>query len=271
MRKILIIDDNEDFARVTKLNLEADGGYQVMAETDGTRALPAAKNFKPDLILLDLKMCGKGGFEVLEDLKADAETASIPVVILTVVEGHLQKIKAVQLHGEGYMIKPASTVELKSKIERVLKKHSDCRDKEKSSAEKSPVEKMGRKKILIIDDDKNFTKMVKLNLEALGEYEVAVEAEGSRACGAAKGFKPDLILLDIRMPDKDGFETLKILRQDSSTKLTPIVMLTALEDEESRRKSMELYGEGYITKPIATEELKARIEDIIERHREVTG
>ena len=270
-KKILIIDDDASFGRMTKLNLEAKGKYQVVIETDAMRAEAAVKSSSPDLILLDLKMFGKAGFEVLEELKADSQTAAIPVVILTMVGGHLQKIKAVQLHGEGYIIKPATTQELVSKIERVLKKHAMLKAQVKGLGEKKPAVKRGRKKILLVDDDRDFTKIIKLNLEAGGEYQVAVENRGARVCSVASELKPDLILLDISMPDKDGFEVLKELREDSDTKLLPIVMLTGLDEEKTRRKSMALYGEGYITKPVSIEELKAKIEDVLERHREITG
>ncbi|MBU1727402.1 MAG: response regulator, partial [Candidatus Omnitrophica bacterium] len=253
MKQILIVDDDEKFAKTVKLNLEVDGEYKVATETDSKHAHSTAKDLKPDLILLDLKMCGESGFEVLEGMKADPETASIPVVMLTVVEGHLQKIKAVQLHSEGYLTKPISIEVLKAKIERVLNKHL---------VQQTAVEAGRKKKILVVDDKEDFGLLIKLNLEASGKYQVATETRGREALAAAKSFKPDLILLDIKMPDMDGFEALKMLRLDDNTKLMPIIMLTGVDDEEAKRKSMELYGEGYITKPVSPEELISKIEDV---------
>ena len=84
-KKILIIDDEESFTELVKLNLEATGKYEVRTEEKGSLGLVAAKQFKPDLILLDLIMQDMGGGEVSCRLKIDEETKNIPIVYLTAV------------------------------------------------------------------------------------------------------------------------------------------------------------------------------------------
>lgn len=121
------------------------------------------------------------------------------------------------------------------------------------------------KKILIIDDEEYFGKLAKKNLELLGDYDVSAVTNGIEGVSLAKKIKPDLILLDIMMPGIDGFEVLKRLKGDPDTLIIPVVMLTAREDEESKLKASKLYDESYLTKPIESEELKNKIEDILKR------
>lgn len=120
-------------------------------------------------------------------------------------------------------------------------------------------------KILIIDDDKNVTEVVKASLEGSGEYQVMVENEGKRGHYAARKLKPDLILLDIMMPNVDGFEVLKSLKKDIKTMPIPVVMLTAVDSERSKIKAMQRYSEDYLTKPLTAEQLKMKIREVLER------
>ena len=89
-----------------------------------------------------------------------------------------------------------------------------------------------KKRILIIDDEESFTQLVKLNLEASGKYEVMTENKGSLGLVATKQFKPDLILLDLIMPDMGGGELSGQLESDEETKNIPIVFLTAIMTKE---------------------------------------
>ncbi|MCQ9205032.1 MAG: response regulator [Omnitrophica bacterium] len=121
-----------------------------------------------------------------------------------------------------------------------------------------------KRKILIIDDEEYFGKLAKKNLELLGNLEVDTTTDGIEGINLAKEKKPDLILLDIMMPGIDGFEVLKRLKADSETVKIPVIMLSAKEDEESKIKAAQLYDELYLTKPIESEKLKAKIESVFE-------
>jgi DNA-binding response OmpR family regulator len=121
------------------------------------------------------------------------------------------------------------------------------------------------KKILIIDDDKNLTEIVKASLEGSGEYQVMVENKGTRGLYAARKLKPDLILLDIRMPYMDGFEVLESLKKDNNTIFIPVVMLTAEDSDSSKMKAMQRYSEDYLTKPLTAKQLKTKIGEVLKR------
>jgi len=121
-------------------------------------------------------------------------------------------------------------------------------------------------KVLIIDDEKDFVYFVKLNLESFGCYKVATGHDGSRGLRLAKWFKPDVILLDIMMRGKSGFEVLEKLKADKVTMSIPVLMLTARNDESSKEKATGLYDDDYIVKPVAKDVLRSRIDKVVSRH-----
>lgn len=113
-----------------------------------------------------------------------------------------------------------------------------------------------KKKILIIDDEKDFTEMIKLNLEETGTYEVRTEDKGLNALSVARSFKPDLILLDIIIKDLDGGSIRHQLKTDEATKNIPIVFLTATVSASKVPPEDDMIG-GYtfLAKPVSTARL----------------
>lgn len=125
---------------------------------------------------------------------------------------------------------------------------------------------MERKRVLIIDDEKDFCQLVKTHLELSGGLEVFTAASGKEGLEAARHFKPDLVLLDIIMPGgMDGFEVLKTLKKDSKTISIPVVMLTVMQDDASKIEATQLYDEDYITKPVKLKDLKTKVEKVLGR------
>lgn len=125
---------------------------------------------------------------------------------------------------------------------------------------------MRRKRILIIDDEADFTQLVKLNLEETGNYEVRTENRGSLGLEAAREYKPDLILLDIIMPDMEGSEVASRIKEDESVKEVPIVFITAaLTKEETDSKFGMIGGRPFIAKPVGVDELIGCIEKNIRK------
>jgi two-component system OmpR family response regulator len=124
---------------------------------------------------------------------------------------------------------------------------------------------MAKKRILIIDDEVGFTELAKLNLEETGNYEVRIENRGSQGFKAAKEFKPDLILLDIIMPDMDGGQVAHQLKADESLRGVPIIFLTAaVTGGEVDSRGGLIGGHAFIAKPGSIEELIACVEKQLE-------
>jgi two-component system, OmpR family, response regulator len=110
---------------------------------------------------------------------------------------------------------------------------------------------MLEKKILIVDDEQAITRLLKLNLENTGAYLVREENEGSKAYAAARDFKPDLILLDVMMPDMDGGEVAAQIQNDPLLKGIPVIFLTAaVKQDELAAHGGKIGGFPYIAKPL---------------------
>lgn len=119
-------------------------------------------------------------------------------------------------------------------------------------------------KILVIDDDKAINELVKVNLE-LGGYDVISAYDGTKGFALAKQEEPDLVVLDVMMPDVDGYTVAKRIRENTSTKNTPILMLTALGMLENKVKGFDIGVDDYLVKPFEMEELKVRVRALLKR------
>jgi len=120
---------------------------------------------------------------------------------------------------------------------------------------------MAKKKILVVDDETAITHMLRRNLEATGRYQVVEENSGARALQTARAFAPDLIILDVMMPDADGGEVAARLSEDEALQDVPVVFLTAiLKEEEAGPSGKVIAGRTFLAKPIKFQELSACIE-----------
>ena len=125
---------------------------------------------------------------------------------------------------------------------------------------------MRSKRIFVVDDEPSITRNLKLNLESSGDYDVFAENRATNALAAARIFRPDLILLDVMMPDMDGGEVAARLRADPLFRDTPIVFLTAIvSNEETDGHKMLSGAETFLAKPVDIGELKKTVEEHIRR------
>jgi DNA-binding response OmpR family regulator len=116
-------------------------------------------------------------------------------------------------------------------------------------------------RILLVEDEENIVELLKLYLEDAG-YEVKVASNGAESLRLFKEFKPDLILLDIMLPEKDGLDVCREVRKSSQV---PIIMLTAKDTETDKVVGLELGADDYVTKPFSPRELMARIKAVLRR------
>jgi DNA-binding response OmpR family regulator len=117
------------------------------------------------------------------------------------------------------------------------------------------------RKVLVVDDEPRMIHFIRLNLEHDG-FEVYEANSGSSALDKLRDMLPDLILLDIMMPDLDGFETLRLIREISTV---PVIMLTAKGEEDDRVRGLELGADDYVTKPFSPRELVSRVRAVLRR------
>jgi two-component system OmpR family response regulator len=124
-----------------------------------------------------------------------------------------------------------------------------------------------QERILVVDDEPNITDLVATTLRYEG-FDVAVAGNGSQAIREAATFRPDLVVLDVMLPDRDGFELLHRLRADGVR--VPVVFLTARDSTEDKIKGLTVGGDDYVTKPFSLEELLARVRAVLRRSSHAT-
>jgi CheY-like chemotaxis protein len=128
----------------------------------------------------------------------------------------------------------------------------------------------GKRKIMIIDDEADLCDLIKLSLEMTGAFEVAKCSDSKVAIGQVREHRPDLILLDVMMPGKDGPEIAAELEENSDTKDIPIVFLTALvSGKETRKESGVIGGRFFLPKPVKTNDLIGMIDSLTKKAPEI--
>jgi len=255
-KKILLIDDDADFVDATASVL-TNGGYDVIVARNGEEGLEKSKDAKPDLIILDLVMPLREGYSVCRELKESPESASIPVLILTAIskeareDSYASKI-AVDHGADGFANKPLSGKELLDRVQRLLVKGV------------SRIERRERKKVLIVDDDSDFVNATKQILTA-NDYEVLVAVNGEEGIKIAKAFLPDVIVLDVMLPDKDGYTVCYELKKEGVTGSIPVIMLTGIGENLAKPEfgewiAVDHSADDYAEKPIGAKQLLKKIE-----------
>jgi DNA-binding response OmpR family regulator len=123
---------------------------------------------------------------------------------------------------------------------------------------------MGKARLLIVEDDSDISNMLRIYFSSQG-YEVDIAPRGSEALEKTRHVMPHLIILDIMLPDIDGYEVCRTLRTNTRTSHVPVIFLTQRDERSDRLKGLELGADDYITKPFDIEELKWRVQNAINR------
>jgi len=253
--KILFIDDDLDFSEANKIMLE-QAGYEVILAQDGKKGLASVKKENPNLIVLDVMLPDINGFSVCRELKENPNYSSIPIILLTAIgatpESYADNI-AKEHKADYYFTKP---IDSKKMIEAINDLLAKTRTK--------PKEERARVKILLVDDDPDFLEATRQILVA-NKYEVVTAKDGDEGIAKAKHDNPDLILLDVIMPGKDGYTVCYELRKIAQTRPIPIIMLTAVGQQLSKPDyavdiAIDHLADDFIDKPVNTPTLLKKIE-----------
>lgn len=214
---ILVVEDDPRAATLLRHILEREG-FRVEVTPSGEEVVTKARALHPAAITLDVMLPGIQGWSVLEALKGDEDTRNVPVVVVTIVD---DPHTAYALGATDFFLKPVDRVRL---IERLS--HLTFTTKVKTQ----------RIQVLSVDDDQDALGLVRAILEPEG-FIVLEALDGRRALEIARSEHPDLILLDLMMPEMNGFEVLEELRAKESTQDIPVLVITAreLSPEDQRR------------------------------------
>lgn len=256
MDKILVIDDDISTGEILKIGLETDGRYQVFLENRGSHGHAAARKHRPDLILLDIIMPDRNGFDVLKELKSDNNTRGIPVIMLTALDTDDAMLKSTKLYNDGYIVKPIAINTLKERIDSVLKLFKKEPQEEPQDTDAAKETKTRSVKILVVDDSKSICDLLDSFLTPRG-YKVVTCSEPKNAPALLKSENPDIVMLDLVMSGLDGIEILKGIKERSPK--TRVIMVTGIVDQAVIDEAMALKADDVIIKPFSMDQLCATL------------
>jgi DNA-binding response OmpR family regulator len=255
-KKILIVDDDKDLVQGLSLRLKASG-YNVIPAYDASSGIGAAQKQKPDVIILDIKLPAGSGFNVIERLKSLMHLAGIPVIVVTGIDPHTNRERALKAGAVAFFEKPVDNEELLAAVRKALEESIEPTQEKQPSAREEPD--ITRKKILIVDDDKDLLLGMNVRLKAAG-YNVVLAYDAPSALSIAQREKPDVIILDIGLPGGDGFVVMERLKSPSMGVNTPVIILTARDVMTNKERALKAGAVAFLQKPADNEQLLATIQ-----------
>lgn len=213
---VLVIDDDDVTLDLTRRILEKEEGFEVVTCNNGSDGLKQAKHLRPHAILLDIMMPRMDGWQVLSALQADDVTRHIPVLLISMLDA---REMGYALGASDYLNKPLSRARLRSHLAKLTQQGDDSGH------------------LLVVDDDPDARNLLKRSCQKDG-WRVSEAENGLVALGMIEEQRPDLILLDLAMPQMDGFEFLGQLRQSDHLADLPVVVVSARDLDEEERKRL---------------------------------
>ncbi len=241
---VLVIDDDRNVRDMMKRFLSKEG-FRVETASGGEEGLKAAKEFRPDAVTLDVMMPGMDGWSVLTAFKSDPELADIPVIMLTIIDS---RNMGYALGASEYMIKPVD----RSRLLSILHKY---RSESPPSA------------VLVVEDDNATRQMFRRMLEKEGW--AVTEAENGRTALERLGeIRPALILLDLMMPEMDGFQFVNEIRKHETWRSVPVAVITAKDISQEDRlrlngRVQKILQKGAYTKEALLNEVRDLVKSSI--------
>jgi PAS domain S-box-containing protein len=245
---VLVVDDNPQAAEILARHLDAGGFRSELART-GPEALTMARDLKPVAITLDILLPEIDGWEVLNRLKGDESTRNIPVVVVSVIDN---PALGRALGAFDYFVKPVDAKALLSRLHQYTFP---------TKVEGEPV------RVLVVDDELANLDLLEALLKPAG-FEILKASSGREGIEMAMSQMPNLILLDLIMPDLSGFEVVEALRAEEATRSIPIMVLTAKALTKDDKRELNSHVAAIFQRnSVAGTELIAWLRDIIAKRR----
>ncbi|MBT3510032.1 MAG: response regulator [Nitrospina sp.] len=250
--KILIVEDNIVNVDVLIKALKSEH-YNVSVVTNGQLALDRVKKDPPDLILLDIMMPGIDGIEVCKSIKENENSKDIPIIFITAKTEPKDVEAGFQAGCIEYICKPFNIDEVCSRVKtQILVAKSD-----KMGVAEDEL-KISGMKLLLVDDNHVNIDVLRRSLEG-EDFSFSMAPNGKVAVKLTASTLPDLILMDVMMPEMNGFEACKLIKANPSTRDIPILFITAKKNSDDIEQGFRLGCSDYITKPFLYPEIRARV------------
>jgi adenylate cyclase len=239
--RILVIDDDATVRDLMRRYLSREG-FDVVTAAGGHEGLEFARELHPSVITLDVFMPDMDGWSVLQAIKQDADLRHIPVIMMTISD---EKQKGITLGASGYLTKPVDRAQLAQLLDRF---------------------KTAMPRALVVEDNLTDRDMMRRLLVGEG-WEVIVASNGREALDRLQSEHPNLILLDLMMPEMDGFEFLAEFRKTPKFASTPVIVVTAADLSLEDRRRLDGGVEHILQKAAPSrEDFLRQIRDLIGRY-----
>ncbi|MFA7241225.1 MAG: response regulator [Sulfuricellaceae bacterium] len=262
--RILIVDDVSEHLHDLMNMLREE--YAIVAATRGEKAIELAqRDPQPGLVLLDIRMPGMDGYEVLHRLKSDPATSGIPVIFVTALTESVDEARGIKLGAADYVTKPVNPELLKQRIRTQLELRRYRRGPA-LSAGCGNTTRGERPTLLLVDDiPENIHELA----EALkSEYRIMVACDGRKAIDLVhSATPPDLVLLDIVMPEMDGYEVCRRIKATPDGNRIPVIFVSVADTPQDRIKGFSIGAADFIARPYDIDEVRARVRAQLELSR----
>lgn len=273
--RILVVDDILANRRLMQAKLEAKY-YSVQLAENGPQALEIARASDPEIILLDVMMPGMDGYEVCRQLKGSAETAHIPVVMLTALSETSDRVRGLDAGADDFLTKPVDDFALMSRLSALLRYNAvttELRQREASGVKfgafsEEETDTLNRDvNVLVVDTNPYNVKRLREPIEQAGHRVFTLEeAEGLKKTGNER---LDIVLLGLSNQSYDPLRLCAHLRTSDATRALSIIVTVEERDQALAGRALELGASDIIQQPLAPEELLARIRTQTRRSRYV--
>ena len=250
-RRVLVVDDREEFCYLVSRYIEEAGGRPT-AVTDGQAAIAAveaaAKTEPFHAVIMDIQMPGIDGYETTQAIRA--EGFQTPIIALTAGAMVGDREKCLKAGCDDYLTKPIDRRVLVGTVAHHVKK---------SSAKSG-----GKRKVLVVDDSHSACELLSRFLDKRG-YDVRSAHDGQSALSLAREFRPDVLVVDIRLPDMDGYELLRRLKDTDAVRTAKFIAVSGFrEDDKAERRTPEF--DHFLEKPLNLEDLNALLHPTPDMH-----
>ena len=269
MATILLVEDTPaNLALASKL-LRAAGQDVLTAET-AAGGIALAREKHPDLVLMDLGLPDMNGWDALREIRSNEDTAALRVIAFTAHAMVGDRARVLKAGFDGYLSKPidfatfADSVDQLLKVEAAPQVDAVAPATQITAPRATPRVSMGRERplILAVDDEPANLALLRKLLRHQG-YDVVEAANGRAALDAITDHLPDLVCLDVMMPDLDGIEVCQQLRHQAEHVGLPILLVTALNRPEDKARGLEAGANDFLSKPFDEIELAARVRSLL--------
>ncbi len=280
LKNILVVEDDATLRTVIEDKL-TKSGYTVELAVDGKDAMDKLHaESHPDLILLDVIMPRKNGMEVLEEMHSDINLSAIPVIMLSNSGQTADKDRAKELGAKDFLMKETTDMEeILEKVQALIgggmpmsKQDGGVPSKSRFTIdlnETVPAQNADAKKgqrLLTVEDDQFLRKLFVQKFTTAG-FTVKDAEDAKEAFSILENWKPEIILLDLILPDISGFEILATLKKDERLKNIPIIILSNLGQKQDIDRAMSLGAEGFMVKASFTlEEITEHVQKVLAAH-----